>query len=76
MDRYFWVSRLNKDRLLSRLGMTFLRKDSMPSLPRNLSCPTYRLLRLRSSPVAVARRLCIGCVIGLIMMRGLPRAVA
>ena len=76
MDRYFWVSRLNKDRLLSRLGMTFLRKDSMPSLPRNLSCPTYRLLRLRSSPVAVARRLCIGCVIGLIMMRGLPSAVA
>ena len=76
MDRYFWVSRLNKDRLLSRLGMTFLRKDSMPSLPRNLSCPTYRLLRLRSSPVAVARRLCIGCVLGLIMMRGLPSAVA
>ena len=63
---FFSVARLNKNRLLRRLSTTFAKK-SMPSRPRNRSCPTYRLAHLPSSLVAhlaVAPKSCTGYVIG------------
>jgi hypothetical protein len=62
MNRFFLVARLNKNRLLRRLSTTFAKK-SMPSRPRNRSCPTYRLAPLPSS-LAVAPKSCTGYVIG------------
>ena len=74
---FFSVARLNKNRLLSRLSTTFAKK-SMPSRPRNRSCPTYRLAHLPSSLVAhlaVAPKSCTGYVIGPTMRPGCNSAV-
>ena len=57
MDRYFWVSRLNKDRLLSRLGMTFFAKrlyafsSKEPVMSNVSSAPSSVKPRCRRSKV-------------------------
>ena len=76
--RFFRMGRLNKDRLLSRLGMTFCERtyafsSKEPVLANLSSCPpSVKPI----ADLAVALKSCIGCVIGLTMMRGCNSAVA